>query len=106
MGTLLWLDASRHDISCPGPRGLTACGLRTPPWQRQAALVVLPWALTFCGLFMARAAFPATSLYLAPNGRDDNPGTRAKPLQTLEGARDAIRKLEPGKRHSGGGVTV
>src|SRR5262245_52158991 len=33
-------------------------------------------------------------LFVAPNGRDDNPGTAEKPLATLAGARDAIRRLK------------
>jgi hypothetical protein len=32
-------------------------------------------------------------LFVAPGGRDDNPGTAEKPLATLAGARDAIRRL-------------
>jgi hypothetical protein len=34
----------------------------------------------------------AADLYVAPGGRDTNPGTRQRPLGTLEAARDAIRK--------------
>ena len=37
---------------------------------------------------------PARTLYVATDGSDDNPGTRAKPFRTLERARDAIRKLK------------
>ena len=37
------------------------------------------------------------TLYVSPTGNDKNPGTRAKPLATLEAARDAARKLrKPG----------
>ncbi|MEX2567588.1 MAG: right-handed parallel beta-helix repeat-containing protein [Cyclobacteriaceae bacterium] len=32
-------------------------------------------------------------IYLAPNGQDSNPGTMDKPLASLTGARDLIRKL-------------
>jgi hypothetical protein len=32
-------------------------------------------------------------IYLAPNGQDSNPGTKAQPLATLTGARDLIRRL-------------
>jgi hypothetical protein len=32
-------------------------------------------------------------LFVAPGGRDDNPGTAEKPLATLAGARDAVRRL-------------
>src|SRR5262245_19834489 len=33
-------------------------------------------------------------LFVAPNGRDDNPGTAEKPLATLAAARDAIRRMK------------
>ena len=39
----------------------------------------------------------AAELFVAPDGRDDNPGTRSQPLKTLEAARDAARKL-PGEK--------
>jgi len=35
--------------------------------------------------------------FVAPNGDDTSPGTRAKPLATLHAARDAARKLPPGE---------
>jgi len=39
----------------------------------------------------------AAELFVAPDGRDDNPGTRSRPFQTLAAARDAARKL-PGEK--------
>jgi hypothetical protein len=33
-------------------------------------------------------------LYVAPEGRNDNPGIEASPLQTLDGARVALRRIE------------
>ncbi|MFW6163197.1 MAG: right-handed parallel beta-helix repeat-containing protein [Planctomycetota bacterium] len=41
------------------------------------------------------------TLYVAPDGSDANPGTRAKPFATLERARDAIRAMK-----TEGAVTV
>ena len=32
--------------------------------------------------------------FVATNGSDDNPGTKAQPLKSLQGARDAIRRLK------------
>ena len=39
----------------------------------------------------------AKALFVAPNGNDAWPGTKAKPLATLQAARDAARKLPPGE---------
>ena len=36
----------------------------------------------------------AAEFFVAPDGSDDNPGTREKPFATLEKARDTIRKLK------------
>jgi hypothetical protein len=41
---------------------------------------------------------PAVSFYVAPDGKDSDPGTKKRPFASLERARDAIRGL----KHSGG----
>ena len=51
------------------------------------------WALI---LLFAGSAY-AADLYVAPDGSDNNPGTRSEPLKTLEAARNAARKL-PGQK--------
>ena len=45
---------------------------------------------------------PAVTFYVAPNGKDTNPGSQAQPFATLERARDAIRMRRP----RNGGATV
>ena len=61
-----------------------------------------------CGLLLAAASadFPAqpairvsaadaaAELYVAPDGSDSNPGTKDKPLRTLDGARKTVRSLK------------
>jgi hypothetical protein len=61
--------------------------------------------LLFLALFLPRSGV-AAQLYVAPNGRDTNPGTRAKPFSTLERARDEVRMLRQGGRLPGGAVTI
>ena len=52
---------------------------------------VQTWAaITVIGLAAWMAA--GGELYVAPDGNDRNPGTRANPLATLAGARDVVRK--------------
>ena len=50
-------------------------------------------------LVLLTLALPAsaTELFVAPNGQDTNPGTRAKPLASLEAARDQLRARGAGK---------
>jgi hypothetical protein len=48
----------------------------------------LALALAFAGQLFAGETF-----YVAPDGKDTNPGTRQEPLKTLEGARDAVRRV-------------
>lgn len=45
-------------------------------------------------LLLAASASHATTLFVAPNGSDTSPGTAAAPVASLQGARDAIRKLK------------
>ena len=45
----------------------------------------------------------ALELYVAPDGRDTNPGTKGRPFATLTHARDAVRRM---KKTSKGPVTV
>jgi hypothetical protein len=48
----------------------------------------------------------ATTLFVATNGNDTDPGTEEKPFTTLERARDEIRRLKAGGALSVGGITV
>ena len=51
----------------------------------------------FALLLTPLAAINAADLFVAPDGRDDNPGTKEQPLKSLEAARDAARKLPDAK---------
>jgi hypothetical protein len=69
-------------------------------------------------MLCATAAFPErptvadsaqaadAAIHVSPHGDDRNPGTRAKPLASLEAARDAARALKRGGKMTGAGVTV
>jgi hypothetical protein len=46
------------------------------------------------------------TLFVAPEGSDDNPGTQQQPFASLQRARDAIRDLKLRQGLSTGGVTV
>ncbi len=46
------------------------------------------------------ATLPAADLYLAPNGDDHAPGTKERPLRSLEAARDRLRALGAGSAGS------
>lgn len=48
----------------------------------------------------------ALELHVATDGRDNNPGTQAKPFATLERARDEIRKLKSTEQLPRDGITV
>lgn len=43
----------------------------------------------------------AAELYVSPQGNDTNPGTKEKPLASLQGARDKVRSLLAGGRMTG-----
>lgn len=56
--------------------------------------------LCFAFLFMSSSFANQIKLYVAPDGKESNPGTKSQPLATLEGARDAVRKIDqPLKKH-------
>lgn len=50
-------------------------------------LSFLLFSLLFC------LQLPAKDIYITPTGNDQNPGTKAKPLASLQGARNLIRNL-------------
>ena len=55
---------------------------------------------------LAKRPAPGLLLYVAPNGKDTNSGTKTRPLATLERARDAIRAVRHGNGLPKGGVCV
>ena len=55
--------------------------------------------------FAVTASVPR-SLWVAPDGRDDQPGTKSQPLASLEGARDRLRDLRQDHPLPRGGVTI
>ena len=48
---------------------------------------------TLCLILLLITALPANAmeLFVGPDGADMNPGTKAKPLASLEAARDRLR---------------
>jgi len=46
------------------------------------------------GLIFGGTVGAETVLHVAPNGSDTNDGSAAKPLQTIVGARNAVRRIE------------
>ena len=50
----------------------------------------------------------AQDVYVAPNGSDSNPGTKEKPVATLEAARDLIRQYKATNEQPipKGGITI
>ncbi|WP_158602771.1 Ig-like domain-containing protein [Jiangella rhizosphaerae] len=78
--------------------------------KRLLPIVVLA-CLLLAGLHPAAQAEPAAAepgavLYVAPDGDDAQDGTASAPLRTLEGARDAIRRIKADGGLPTGGVTV
>ena len=61
---------------------------------------VLGWALALSmGLFtlpiyLGAQAAPSASIYVSPHGDEGNPGTKDKPLATIQRARDVVRTMK------------
>ncbi len=64
------------------------------------------FAFVIFGLLLICTVSRAADLYVAPDGNDQNQGTKTAPLKTLEAARNAIRKLKTDKQKSIDGMTV
>jgi hypothetical protein len=62
--------------------------------------------VTTCLLALASQDLFAARLHVATNGRDTNPGTKAKPFATLERARDEVRRLKASGSLPSDGITV
>ncbi|MEQ2008390.1 MAG: right-handed parallel beta-helix repeat-containing protein [Limisphaerales bacterium] len=56
----------------------------------------LRWLYVGLAAFAASLNLLAADLFVAPSGNDSHSGTKAEPLASLAGARDAIRKLKQG----------
>lgn len=54
-------------------------------------------ALVLSFVFASVAIADDVNLYVAPTGRDTNPGTKQQPLATITGARDAVRRKRDSK---------
>ena len=62
------------------------------------AAAVVPASIAAVGAD-ARVRHADDVIYVATDGRDDNPGTKDQPLASLPGARDAVRSLnQPGRQ--------
>ncbi|MBO4392067.1 MAG: right-handed parallel beta-helix repeat-containing protein, partial [Clostridia bacterium] len=76
-------------------------GIKKSKYLRRALLFGLLTAVS-AAAFPVSCAFTDSSkqyyaeLYVSPDGNDMNPGTAEKPLRTLEGARDTVRKIKDG----------
>jgi len=55
-------------------------------------VAIICWAMVSV-LVLASSALAETTLHVAMNGNDDNPGTAAQPLASMEGARLRVRQI-------------
>lgn len=78
--------------------------------RRYAIVLTLVFALNlmFAGASVAAQDFTGASVvfYVAPDGNDSNSGTIGEPLQTLQGARNAVRAYKTENGLPSGGITV
>ena len=69
--------------------------MRSMPPRLVVATGLIVWLCLPSCTRLKEMAMPgkANAVYVAPDGSDENPGTRARPFRTLERARDAAREL-------------
>lgn len=75
-------------------QGIAALVSNTPCKNLRGCVGMRSFAVLL--LLLLTTAAQATELYVAPNGNDRNPGTKAKPFATLERARDVLRLMKRG----------
>ncbi|MDF7799060.1 CBM35 domain-containing protein [Pontiellaceae bacterium B1224] len=61
--------------------------------MKKKSLLVVLTLLTGAVFAGASARAAGHDFYVSPKGSDRNPGTKERPFQTLEGARDAVRRV-------------
>ena len=73
---------------------------RAPRFPGRMLLLLLAAGIGAC------TAQSSNRLFVSSDGSNDNPGTKAHPLASLEGARDAIRRRRAAEGLRDGGMTV
>jgi hypothetical protein len=76
----------------------------TKTWAIRASLMII-LGISFL-LPDTASATTVKEYFVALNGHDANPGTKAKPFLTIEAARDAVRSLKEKERGPLGSVTI
>ncbi len=66
------------------------------PTLRTDRIALVAVIAAMIGSLAVGEASRGATFYVAPGGKDGNPGTQAQPLATLEAARDAARKAGAG----------
>ena len=74
--------------------------------MKQILLTALVLAIFSAKSSSAGFSTTARDYYLDPYGNDSNPGTRQLPFATLDGARDAVRKMITASGLPKGGITI
>ena len=85
---------------------MNAAARRRTPVIATALAWLLAWAGAASTTGIAQPAAAVVEFFVAPEGRDENPGTREQPFRTLERARDAVRALKADGDPPARGVVV
>jgi len=74
--------------------------------MRLTAALAAAAILASAAVALAEVAKPGRVYFIAPDGEDDNDGSRERPFATVERAQRTIRQLKTNGRYPKGGVTV